>query len=335
MTKEQVTLIATASYMPAKVVDNSYFDLDHVAGENLMFKGCRLRHHASPEETAPYMIRKAAETLAERTGIRLNQEVDMLLTNTHFLDRAFTGCGAQVAYELGLKTDQIIDMHNGGCISFVMMMQLAAELMQGGSYRTALICNVQNGAGRIFGQGSNRGRPQSAIPGDGCGVGLLVKSNRAPVLGFARRCFGAFASDMNLVCEHGTQKGWWEPHKEPFNIEFNAENTPQIIKRGNELVPLVGYEALKEAGLGANDIDHLICNQPNPIFLRNWREAFHLPEEKLIHTFYEHGNLFGAGPPIAYERGCMDGRIKPGDKVLMAGFSHAGDYAAAAVITAV
>ncbi|MBF0442925.1 MAG: 3-oxoacyl-ACP synthase [Oligoflexales bacterium] len=331
---QQVSLIGTASYLPSRVVDNSYFNLDPKAAENLMFKGCLKRHHASPEETAPSMIKKAATTLSTRLDFNLSRDVDILIINTHFLDRAFTGCGAQVAHELNLKTDQIIDMHNGGCISFVMMMHLAAELMQSGSYQTALICNVQNGAGRIFSQGINRQRPQSAIPGDGCGVGLLVKSDLAPILSFVRCSFGEHAYDMNLICEHGTSKGWWEPHVEPFNIEFNADNIAKIIERGNTLVPMVGYEALKKASVDKSDIDYMICNQPNPLFLEHWRKAFGLPSWRLIHTFFEHGNLFGAGPPIAYERGCLDGRIKKGNKILMAGFSHAGDYAAAAVITA-
>jgi 3-oxoacyl-[acyl-carrier-protein] synthase-3 len=68
------------------------------------------------------------------------------------------------------------------------------------------------------------------------------------------------------------------------------------------------------------------------VFLRNWRESLQLPVEAHVHTFAEHGNLFGAGIPISLERAADDGKLIPGQHVVLGGFSHAGDYAAAAVI---
>ena len=49
-------------------------------------------------------------------------------------------------------------------------------------------------------------------------------------------------------------------------------------------------------------------------------------------TFYEHGNLFGAAMPICLERANDDGKLEDGSVVVLGGFSHAGDYAAAAAI---
>ena len=66
-------------------------------------------------------------------------------------------------------------------------------------------------------------------------------------------------------------------------------------------------------------------------FLRNWREALLLPPEKQVHTFEEYGNLFGAAIPVNLERARQTGRIAKGSTVAMGGFSHAGDYAAAAI----
>jgi 3-oxoacyl-[acyl-carrier-protein] synthase-3 len=76
----------------------------------------------------------------------------------------------------------------------------------------------------------------------------------------------------------------------------------------------------------------LVTNQPSPIFLRNWREALELPPERHHDTYARYGNLFGAALPINLEDALARGKLAPGALVALAGFSHAGDYAAAAVL---
>lgn len=76
----------------------------------------------------------------------------------------------------------------------------------------------------------------------------------------------------------------------------------------------------------------MITNQPNMAFLCNWRDALDPPPERHRDTFDECGNLSVAGIPIDLERAISDGRLESGDVVLMAGFAHAGDFAAAAAV---
>ena len=67
-----------------------------------------------------------------------------------------------------------------------------------------------------------------------------------------------------------------------------------------------------EFGCKPKDIDLLVTNQPNRVFLRNWREALELPEEKHRDTFDECGNLFAAGIPVNLDRAITDGQLKQG-----------------------
>ena len=92
------------------------------------------------------------------------------------------------------------------------------------------------------------------------------------------------------------------------------------------------YAVCDRIGLSAKDIDLLVTNQPNRVFLRNWREALELPESRHLDTFDECGNLFGAGIPINLDRAISDGQVKAGDVVMMAAFAHAGDFAGAAAV---
>jgi 3-oxoacyl-[acyl-carrier-protein] synthase-3 len=86
------------------------------------------------------------------------------------------------------------------------------------------------------------------------------------------------------------------------------------------------------AGVESSAIDALITNQPNMLFINSWHEALGLDRERHIHTFREYANLFGAGIPVNLDHGLRTGRIRDGSLVCLAGFSHAGDYTAAALI---
>ena len=52
--------------------------------------------------------------------------------------------------------------------------------------------------------------------------------------------------------------------------------------------------------LVVDNIGLLVTNQPNRVFLRNWREALELPAERHRDTFDECGNLFAAGVPVMF-----------------------------------
>ena len=326
-----VSLVGVASYMPEKIVGNDFFqDGDDDADVPLMFRGIKQRHHVARDESASSMIAKASRRLAENLNLDLSRDVDLLLTNVTCPDMPFLGCGAVVAHDLGVRPKAVYDLHNGGCISFLIMLELARSLMTTHGYQSALLCNVQNAAGRLFAQGENRLRKQARIPGDGCGVGYLTASAECPVKSVIVRNYGEYASDMNVVRDD--QSCWWEPSLSSAYVDFNETKIADIMARANRMVPDVLREACRMAELPPAEVGTLITNQPNRIFLRNWREAMQLPPTRHVNTFERHGNLFGAALPICMEEALRTGQLTPDSHVLMGGFSHAGDYAAAAVV---
>ena len=324
-----ISLAGVASYLPEKIVENDFFG-DPDAARPAMFKGARRRHHVADGETAVDMIERATRKLFDRLNLDPKKDIDLVLTNVSVPDMPMLGCGAPLTRVLGCQPRQIVDVHNTGCVSFVFMMSLAQSLMRAGGARTALLCNVQNAGGRVFSHPDNRKRPQSAIPGDGCGVGLLVAGDESPIRAVVTRSYAEFADDMRVTCDEG--KKWWEPRSSPLYIDFTESRMAKVVERGNRVVPEVVREACRAVGITPREIDVLVTNQPTPIFLRNWREALELPVEAHVDTFVEHGNLFGAAIPICLERAIETGRAKRGSKVVLGGFSHAGDYAGAAVV---
>ena len=325
-----VYIVAGATAMPEKIITNDYFPIntDEVE-QNLMFAGTRERRHCEPDEKASdYLVKASQKLLAEQSLSA--EDIGLFLSNATMLDIPFTGVGASWVHELGANPKHIYDIHNTGCTSFVYLAELAKVLMDTQGIQYALLGNVQTAAGKIFAEPQNISKPQSVVPGDGCGVILLScepKGLFGEILGVATATHGEFADDMYIERPDG--KHWWQPSEKMGIIEFTKQKSMRILSRGNRSVPKRIKEVCEKVGKEVTDINFIISNQPNMTFLRNWREFLQLPEEKQQHSYDRYGNLFGAAMPINLTEALEAGKITKGDLVCVAGFSHAGDYSSA------
>ncbi|MGW0017601.1 3-oxoacyl-ACP synthase III family protein [Rhodococcus sp. NPDC003382] len=328
-----VSLLDVASYLPGPPIGTEFFTRfarsDRMA-RNVMFRAPTHRHHVADGESAVDMAERAVAPLIERHGRAAVTGVDVLLTHTQLPDLPVLGCGAELARRLGMTPRCILDVHNGGCAAFVHMIELARTLLTGTGAGTALIVAVQNSAGQIFTQPEVRSLAQAAVPGDGCGAALLGVSERAPILGIESRHHPEYAGDM--TAEIDPPRKYWAPGTGQLHIAFTDAKITAVFARGNRLVPETALAVCDRIGVKSTQVDTFVTNQPNRLFLRNWREALELAPERHPDTFDECGNLFGAAIPVTLDAENRAGRIPNGSLVLLAGFAHAGDYAAAAAI---
>ncbi|HEX9174537.1 MAG TPA: ketoacyl-ACP synthase III family protein [Mycobacterium sp.] len=333
MSTPAVSLIDVSSYLPGAPIGTDYYSAFAGADElrdNLMFRAPKFRHHVGPDETAIDMVERATAGLIDRHGQDTIANVDVLITHSQMPDMPFYGGGGGMAHRLGMHPKWVLDLHNGGCAAFVLGMNVARQLLASGEGRTALIAVAQNAAGQIFDQEGIRRKAQASVPGDGAAVGLVAVSEQSPILDVECRTYGEYAGDMTIAVD--PPRKWWQPGPGEGYIGFTETKITKVLARGNRQVPEVALAVCDRIGMQSKDLDLLVTNQPNRVFLRNWREALEMPRERHRDTFDQCGNLFGAGIPINLDRAICDGQLKAGDTVMMAAFAHAGDFAGAAAI---
>ena len=333
MSQPAVSLLDVSTYLPGEPIGADYYA--QFAGsddlrDNLMFRAPKFRHHVAPDETAIDMVERAAAGLVDRHGSDALAGVDILITHTQLPDMPFYGGGGGMANRLGMKPNWVIDLHNGGCAAFILGLKLARQLLASGEGRTALVAVAQNAAGQVFDQDTSRPKAQAAVPGDGAAVGLVAVSDVSPILDVECRTYGEYAGDMTMAVD--PPRKWWQAGPGEGCIGFTESKITKVLARGNRQVPEVAYAVCDRIGLAPKDIGLLVTNQPNRVFLRNWREALELPAERHRDTFDECGNLFAAGVPVNLDRAIADGQLNKGDVVMMAAFAHAGDFAGAAAV---
>jgi 3-oxoacyl-[acyl-carrier-protein] synthase-3 len=121
--------------------------------------------------------------------------------------------------------------------------------------------------------------------------------------------------------------------------------TAQTIAEGGQFVHMAGKEvykyatrqlaessraALRSAGLAVDDIDQFLFHQANLRIIESVQNAVGIPAEKTYLNIERYGNTSAASVPMALVEAIADGRVKPGDRLLMAAFG-AGYTAGAAV----
>jgi 3-oxoacyl-[acyl-carrier-protein] synthase-3 len=303
---------------------------DDPAARSPLLRPPEYRHHVAADTTAAELVLAAAEPMFARRGLAPREIVDVLITNCLLPDNPITGCGAAVAAGLGVEPEWVVDLHNGGCGSFPYMLKLAAALMESGTARGALLCNVQNTAGQVFSQPTVKHRNHALAAGDGSAVALLERDAPSPVIGTAVCHDPLAAADMDLAIPGGRK--YWEAGGGEVDIAFDPAHVETIVKRGNTAVPTAVRALCADIGVRPQEIDVLITNQPNRMFLRNWRRALEIPSERHLDTFDRYGNLYGVGAPLTLAAAAGEGRLPADGLVVLAGFAHAGDFAAAAAI---
>jgi len=76
-------------------------------------------------------------------------------------------------------------------------------------------------------------------------------------------------------------------------------------------------EVLDEAGVSSEDLDWVVPHQANRRILDGTAKKLGLPPEKVIVTVDQHANTSAASVPLALDVAIRDGRIRPGQLIVL------------------
>ena len=94
---------------------------------------------------------------------------------------------------------------------------------------------------------------------------------------------------------------------------------PAVFKLAVGVLEDVARSVLEKAGRTTEDLDWLIPHQANIRIMQGTAKRMKLSMDKLIVTVHEHGNTSAASVPLALDESVRNGKIKPGDTVLLEG----------------
>ncbi|MCK5236737.1 MAG: 3-oxoacyl-ACP synthase, partial [Deltaproteobacteria bacterium] len=124
----------------------------------------------------------------------------------------------------------------------------------------------------------------------------------------------------------------------PFEKKGLRHDQPYLRMKGNDIFKLAVRsmskaitKALKESGIGADDVSLLIPHQANIRIIKAMQERLKLPDERVFTNVEHYGNTSAASIPIALNEANKAGRLKKGDIVVLVAFGGGLTWACSVV----
>ena len=312
-------IIGSGSYLPRNVVTND--DLAKrmdTSDEWIRTRtGIRQRHIAEDGETSSSLAFEASKAAIASAGISAT-DVDLIIVATSTPDYIFPSTACLLQARLGIKGCPAFDLQ-AVCSGFVYALATADLFIRSGQHRCALVVGAEVFS-RIL-DWNDRGT--CVLFGDGAGAVILRADDKPGIMASALHADGSHAGILSVP---GNVCGG-----KPTGDPFLRMDGPAVFKFAVRVLDEVARETLAKCKQQVEDVDWLIPHQANLRILESTAKRLHLPREKLIVTVDQHGNTSAASVPLALDLAVRDGRIKPGDKVMLQGVGGGFTWGAAMV----
>lgn len=320
-------ILGTGHYTPEKVVSN--FDLEKIVETSDEWiterTGIRRRHVAADHEVTSDMAANAARRALEAAGITA-ADIDMIIVGTISGDSPMPACAVHVQQKIGAPNVPAFDL-SAACAGFVFGLRIADQFITTGAARRILVIGVEL-LSRLL---NWQDRTTCVLFGDGAGAVVLGPSDGDGRGVLASRIFTDGSLAPALTIPGGGSA-------EPMTDERLAAKRNKVHMNGKEIfrtavknLSSASMGVLEEAGLSGSDVDWVVAHQANLRILTQVSDRVAVPMERFIINIEEYGNTSSASIPIALDEGVRDGRIKPGQTILMCALGAGISWGAALV----
>ncbi|WP_316150741.1 beta-ketoacyl-ACP synthase III [Cupriavidus sp. BIC8F] len=306
-------IIGTGSYLPPRRVTNH--DLAAQLAEKgietsddwiVSRSGISARHWAEPNVTSSDLAVKAAEQAIEAAGID-RQSIDLIIVATSTPDFVFPSTACIVQEKLGITNHCPAFDLQAVCSGFVYALATADKFIRSGSHRNVLVIGTE-----VFSRILDfNDRTTCVLFGDGAGAVLLSASEEPGILSTAMHSDGRH---VDILCVPGNVAGGNITGNPFLHMDGQA-----VFKLAVNVLDKVAREAMEAASVTPDQVDWLIPHQANIRIMQGTAKKLGLPAERMVATVHEHGNTSAASIPLALDVAVRDGRIRPGQTVLMEG----------------
>jgi 3-oxoacyl-[acyl-carrier-protein] synthase-3 len=301
-------LIGTGSALPARAVSNAELAAKVDTSDEWIVErtGIRNRHIADETETTSSLATLAAQRALLAAGMD-GSGIDLIVLATATPDQTFPATATRVQHAIGANGCIAFDV-SAVCSGFVYALGVADSMLRSGMARRALVIGAETFS-RIL---DWEDRATCVLFGDGAGAIVLE----------ARESEAADAPGVLATKLHADGA-----HNQLLFVDGGVSTTGSVGKlrmKGREvfrhavvnLATVLG-EVLEEAGFTSDDIDWLVPHQANARILEATAKKLHMSADKVVMTVQNHANTSAASVPLALDTAIRDGRIQPGQLVML------------------
>jgi 3-oxoacyl-[acyl-carrier-protein] synthase-3 len=276
--------------------------------------GIRQRHIVEKGVATSDLAVEAAKHCLARRGIGA-EEVEVIIVATVTPDMFFPATACLVQDKLGAKGAWGFDL-SAACSGFLYAMQIGAKLVESGAHRKVMVI----GADVMSSILDYTDRTTCILFGDGAGAVLLEPcvGDEVGIVDYVHEIDGSGASSLYMPGGGSLNPATAETVAAKMHYVHQAGGA--VFKIAVRKMSELSEAVLSRNDLTANDIDLLIPHQANKRIILATAERLEMPEEKIVINIGEFGNTTCGTIPLAMNTALEEGRLKKGDKILLAAF---------------
>lgn len=323
----RVRISGTGSYAPERVLTNE--DLSRMVDTSDEWIRTRTgmveRHIAREDEPTSEMAAAAARRALESAG-RTPEEVGLIIVATITPDMVMPGTACWVQKELGSVHAAAFDL-SAACSGFMYGLQTARQYLIGGAVDCALVI----GADKMSCITDWEDRSTCVLFGDAAGA-VVMERGRGPARGVLSCVLGADGrlADLLTLPAGGSRLPTTEQTvRDRQHFVKMAGN--RVFKYAVRAMTDVAEQAMRQAGVSADDIDWVIPHQANKRIIEAVSDKTGMGMDRFIVNIDKYGNTTAATVPVALDEAVRDGRIQPGDLVLTTVFGGGFTWGSAVI----
>ena len=307
VTRSVVT--GVGGYLPDRIVTNEELSQRVDTSDEWIRErtGIRQRHQAADDQPVSDLAVEAARRALAAAG-RTPDDVDLIIVGTTTPDLTFPAVATIVQRKLGCPIGIAFDVQ-AVCSGFVYALSVADGFVARNRSKCALVIGAETMT-RLM-DWTDRGT--CVLFGDGAGAVVLepqegegTTADRG-LLGFALRADGT-KQDLLYV------DGGVSTNRQTGYLRMQGN---QVFRHAVVNISEAVTAAAADAGVPVSSVDWFIPHQANQRTLEGVAKRLGIDESKVISTVAEHANTSAASIPLALDKGLKDGRIKPGQLLLL------------------
>jgi 3-oxoacyl-[acyl-carrier-protein] synthase-3 len=293
------TILGLGHYLPSEIIPNadiaSRIDVD----DHWIVKrtGIHSRRRAAANEGTTDLAVFAARRALQDSGTD-PRDLDYVIVATMSADEITPNCAPRVAHAIGAERAAAYDV-GAACTGFLAGLSQAAALIEVGRAERILLI----GAEKLTRITDFDDKKTGMLFGDGAGAVVMGPSDSEAGIG-----------PIDLTADGGLGDTIVATPDDPY-IRMDGISTFRVaVKRLSEST----IYAIAAAGLELDDIDLFVYHQANSRIIKAVGERLELDSAKVADYLAQLANTSAASIPLTLALSREDGRLRPGQKVLIA-----------------
>jgi 3-oxoacyl-[acyl-carrier-protein] synthase-3 len=314
-----VAIAGLGTYAPERVVTNQ--DLERMVDTSDQWirerTGIRERRVEEPGTPTFELATKAARVALDRAELSA-RDLDMIIVATSSPDGPFPSVACRVQEQLGAPGSCAFDVL-AACAGFPYALSMAEAYVASGRADSVMVIGAE--VLTRFVDWTDRGT--CVLFADGAGAVILRPARRGA--GFLSWCLGADGRGYDKITCGDIPRGAYAAGQ---GTPYIGMKGPDVFKFATDIFIRQAYAVANEAGLTMDDIDLWVPHQANRRIIEAAANRVGLPLDKVVINIDRFGNSSTATIPLAMDEALAQGRLREGDRLLIAGFGSGLTWAA-------